>query len=115
MATEKSIAVRVTQQLGSLEISTRPMFGEFCVYHRGKVVGFICDNTLFVKITPAGAAFAGEIERGSPYPGAKPYFRITQAQLDDDEWLTALVDITTDALPEARRRVKRPRPSIERS
>jgi len=106
MATDRAFAELVTAQLGSLEITTCPMFGEYAIYCRGKVFGLICDNTLFVKITPAGERFAGRIGRGAPYPGAKPHFRVSKQRLADDAWLTTLVTITTDALPEPKPRRK---------
>lgn len=99
MATDKAFAARVAQQLGSLEITTRPMFGEYGIYCRDKIFGLLCDNTLFVKITAAGEVMAPGLDRGAPYPGARPYFRISDALLDDDEWLTEFVAVTTDALP----------------
>lgn len=108
MATEKAFAQHVTEQLASLEIDARPMFGEFGIYCRGKIFGLLCDNTLFVKITPVGELLAPDLERGAPYPGAKPYFRISPALLDDDEWLTEFVVRTTEALPEPK--PKRPKP-----
>ena len=110
MATDKAFAQRVVDQLPSLEISARPMFGEFGIYCRGKIFGLLCDNTLFVKITKPGELFAPDQDRGAPYPKASPYFRISDAQLDDDEWLTTLVSITFEALPEPK--PKRPKKSL---
>ena len=107
MPSDHAFAASVLARLDSLDVRVHPMFGEFVVYCGTKVVGLICDNTLFVKITDAGAAQAGRIGRGEPYPGARPHFRISRARLADDEWLTALVEITAQALPDPR--PKRPR------
>lgn len=109
MATEKAFAERVMQQLGSLEISARPMFGEYGIYCQDRIFGLLCDNTLFVKISAPGEAMAPDLERGAPYPGAKPYFRISDALLDDDEWLTEFFEATCAALPTPK--PKRPKAS----
>lgn len=37
----------------ALPITTRKMFGEYCVYWDGKPVAFVCDDQLFVKPTEA--------------------------------------------------------------
>lgn len=33
-------------------VHTKKMFGEFAVYVENKVVGFVCDDRLLLKITP---------------------------------------------------------------
>lgn len=40
----------------ALPITTRKMFGEYCVYWDGKPVAIVCDDQLFVKPTEAGRA-----------------------------------------------------------
>ena len=109
MATLKAFAQHVTEQLPSLEISARPMFGEYGIYCRDKIFGLLCDNTLFIKVTPAGETFAPQQERGAPYPGARPYLKISEAQLADDEWLTELVSITVEALPAPKPKTRKPK------
>jgi len=42
------------------------MFGEYGLYYRGKNFALVCDNTLFVKITEAGAAKAGRVSQARP-------------------------------------------------
>lgn len=56
--------------------ATRAMFGEYALYVDGKVVGFICDDALLVKILPASAPLAQRGKTGKPYPNAKDYYRI---------------------------------------
>jgi TfoX/Sxy family transcriptional regulator of competence genes len=79
------------------------MFGEYGLYLRGKFIGVICDNTLFIKVTGAGAEFAGRVARASPYPGAKDHLRISTAKLNDRDWLVALMEATWSALPDAKK------------
>jgi TfoX/Sxy family transcriptional regulator of competence genes len=80
------------------QIRQRKMFGEFAVYCDDKVVALICDDQLFVKPTPGGRAFIGDVVEAPPYPGAKPHFLIEDS-LDERGWLTELVRITARELP----------------
>ena len=82
-------------------VTFKRMFGEFGLYSRGKFFGSICDNRLFVKPTEAGRAFIGEPVEAPPYPGARPSFLIEDL-VDDREWLSELVRITTSELPAPR-------------
>jgi TfoX/Sxy family transcriptional regulator of competence genes len=59
MSTAKTFIESVLEKLQPLEITAKPMFGEYGPYHQGKNFALVCDNTLFVKITAAGAAIAG--------------------------------------------------------
>jgi TfoX/Sxy family transcriptional regulator of competence genes len=64
----------ILDQLSALPtVRARKMFGEYALYCEEKVVALVCDNQLFVKITPAGKKLVGErYEEGEAYPGAKP-------------------------------------------
>ncbi len=99
MATDKAFIEKVIEKLEPLEITAKPMFGEYGLYHAGKNFALVCDNTLFVKITAAGSAIAGRVSQASPYDGAKAAFRISSAKLNDRDWIIALVRMTSDALP----------------
>ena len=82
------------------DITYRKMFGEYAVYCNDKVIGLICDNQFFVKITAYAEALSPVLEQAPPYPGAKPYLVIDS--LDDREFLTNLVLKTFDALPDVK-------------
>jgi TfoX/Sxy family transcriptional regulator of competence genes len=99
MASDKKFIETVLEKLQPLEITARPMFGEYGLYFQGKNFALVCDNTLFVKITAAGTDIAGRVGQASPYDGAKPAFRISSAKLNDREWIISLVKATSDALP----------------
>jgi len=101
MATKQSTIDHILDQLGSPEsVSARKMFGEYALYCDGKVVGLVCDDTLFVKITDAGRAFVGDsYAEGYPYPGAKASMQIDGDGLENREWLRKLVRITAESLP----------------
>jgi hypothetical protein len=78
MASDASFVDYVCDQMRDAgSISSRKMFGEFALYCDGKVV-------------PVEAP---------PYPGAKPYFLITD-RVDDREWLGGLIAATALELPD---------------
>lgn len=101
MATKQSIVDYILDQLGSLKnVSARKMFGEYALYFDGKVVGLVCDDTLFVKITEAGKKFVGEhYQEGFAYPGAKASMEISGDLLEDCHWLCELILLTANELP----------------
>lgn len=83
---------------GAGQVSFKKMFGEYAIYCDGKVVALVCDNQLFVKPTAAGRSTIDSIVEAPPYPGAKPYFLISE-QLDDRDWLSNLIRLTANELP----------------
>jgi TfoX/Sxy family transcriptional regulator of competence genes len=99
MATEKKFIESVLEKLRPLEITAKPMFGEYGLYYQGKNFALVCDNTVFVKITAAGADVAGRVGRASHYDGAKAAYRISPAKLNDRDWIISLVTTTSEALP----------------
>ncbi len=87
----------VDQCSGAGEINVRKMMGEYCIYCNGILFGLICDNNLFIKVTDAGKALLKEIVLRPPYEGAKDYFYISD--VDDRDYLVALIKATLPALP----------------
>ncbi len=105
MATDAGYAKYVCDQLRAAGgIDARKMFGEYGLYRHGKIVALICDNQLFVKPTPAGEEVLGTPTYGPPYPGAKPFFNVSDL-LDDPEWLVRLIIATDDALPAPKKKL----------
>jgi len=90
------------------DASYRPMFGAFTLYAKGKVVGIVGDNQLFVKATEAGRSFIGDVVEAPPYPGANPAFLIEDG-IEDGEWLTQLIALTEEALPKPNPKRKKKR------
>ena len=88
------------------EITYRKMFGEYALYCDGKVMALICDDRLYIKPTEAGRAYITNLTEAPPYPGAKPYFLI-EDELEDSEWISSLVKITTAELPEPKPKKKK--------
>ncbi|MEI7621206.1 MAG: TfoX/Sxy family protein [Candidatus Moraniibacteriota bacterium] len=101
MATKQTTVDFILDQLASLSgVRARKMFGEYTLYCEGKVVGLICDDTLFVKITEAGKKFVGEhYQEGYAYKGAKVSMEISGDLLEDHRWLCELILITASELP----------------
>ena len=86
------------QCAGAGEIVTKKMFGGYGIYCNGKIFGLICDDALYIKPTEPGRTLLRTEEMRPPYPGAKDYFFI--ADVDDRDYLVALVRATCRALPE---------------
>lgn len=107
MATDAAFVEHVLGQLTAVpEVSARRMFGEYALYAGAKLVALACDNQLFVKATVAGRALLGTPVEAAPYPGAKACFLIDE-QLDDADFMTALIIATERELP--RPKPKKPR------
>lgn len=106
MATKQSTADFIADQVSEAgEIRTRKMFGEYALYCDQKTVGFICDDTLFIKPTKNGEKFLDLNFHGAPaYPGSKKYLKVPEDKWDDREWLTSFVKATADSLPLPKRK-----------
>lgn len=87
----------VLSEAGTL--SARKMFGEYGLYLNGTVVGFICDDTLFVKPTPGALALLPDAEKGPAYPGSKDYIVASDLLDDPDLCIRALRAVAADAPP----------------
>jgi len=86
-------------------VSARKMFGEYALYCDGKVVGLVCDDTLYVKITEEGKKFAGGYyKEGNAYKGAKTSMVVDEDRIDDREWLSELIKTTADHVPFPKRK-----------
>lgn len=103
--TPKTVDFICAQSGLAQRITARKMFGEYALYVDGKVAALVCDDTLFVKPTPMGAALLGAVDLQPPYPGAKPHFCITE-QLDDRELLQRVLLLTAEAMPTPKAKAK---------
>ena len=108
MATQKETIEFIIEKLRDPKrFAARAMFGEYALYADGKVVALVCDDQLYVKITPESAALEAVCEKGPPYPGARPHYIVTEEQLSQiDDLREILVDISA-ALPEKNKKAKR--------
>ncbi len=94
MATDKAFLNDLLE--GLWDVRVRPMMGEYVLYCREKVVGVLCDNQLFIKITNASQNLLSDAPVLPPYEGAKPYFLV---QSRDKQFLQELLFAVADELP----------------
>ncbi len=98
MASNLEYVEYVCDQISSAgSIAYKKMFGEYCIYCDGKVVGVICDNQFFVKKTVSGASLIPDCEEAAPYAGAKLHLLITN--VDNRELMAKFISATFNELP----------------
>lgn len=95
----------VDQCSGAGSIEARKMFGDYGIYCNGKIFGLICDNGLYIKPTEQGRQMLRAEDMRPPYDEAKPHFYIED--VDDHDYLSALVRVTCAALPEPKPKNKK--------
>lgn len=99
MATDRGTVDHILETLGEgRPVSARAMFGEYALYCDAKVVGLICDDSLFLKDRPVARTLIDDPEMGLPYHSAKPHI-VADSLLDDPEALRAMVWAIADDLP----------------
>jgi TfoX/Sxy family transcriptional regulator of competence genes len=112
LSTSKQTIEFIEDQLAPLDIRTKSMFGEYGIYCDGKVVGFICDDTLFIKPSGADDFVRRRTSLAPAYPGSKDYNSVPGDVLEDAEWLQTAIQAVADALPApVPKKPKSPRPS----
>ena len=103
MASNPSYLAYISDQLSALDgISHRAMMSEFILYIHGRIFGGIYDDRLLVKPTPAARRMMPNAPAELPYPGAKEMLLVEQ--VDDREFLCALVAAMADELPEPKKK-----------
>jgi TfoX/Sxy family transcriptional regulator of competence genes len=109
MASDGAFVQFVVDQMSDAgRIASRKMFGEYAIYCDDKVVALVCDDQLFVKPTPKGRVFMGDVVEAPPYPGAKQYF-LVEDRFEDREWLSELIRITAQEVPSSKPKKSKPR------
>lgn len=96
---QETVELIVHKMSGSGLITFKKMFGEYALYVNGKVIAFICDDTLFLKPTTEAKAFYPDSEDAPAYPGSKMYMLISEEKWEDSEFMSELAAISFDALP----------------
>lgn len=112
MGTSKEFISYVLESLNHLEgISARMMFGEYALYLYNRVIGFVCDDQVFVKILPGSIRVLGEdAPTGEAYPGSKPYFIVDD--IEDSDLMTRLFRAIYDEVPEPQpKKPRKPKPA----
>lgn len=98
MPSSQAFVDSIIAEIDYEDVSAKKMFGEYGLYSQGKMFGMICDNQLFIKATAAGLAFAGNIAKAAPYPGAKPALLIKD-EIKNTQWLAKLIELSLPELP----------------
>lgn len=107
MATTNEFIQFLLDQIESpKEITARKMFGEYGLFGDGKIFALVCNNKLYMKPTEVGRAFITDVVEAPPYEGAKSSFLI-EDKLEDRDWLSHLVRITLQELPEPKPKKKK--------
>lgn len=100
MSTRKETVEFIVYKLGHPgRFHARAMFGEYALYADSKVVALICDDTLFVKVTPESSSLEEVCEQGAPYDGAKLHYVVGEEELELVENLPKLLLDVAAGLP----------------
>lgn len=103
VATSKEYLHFILDQLSDLtEISYRCAFGEYMIYHRGKVAAYLCDNRLLVKPVSSAVRMMPQAHYEPPYEGAKDMLLVEN--VDDREFLSALFMAMYPELPNPKKK-----------
>ena len=81
------------------------MFGEYGLYCDDVFYAVVCDDQLYVKVTPQGEAAFPDLPKAPPYEGARD-----SVQVEDEETraqMTALGRLTCEALRLGPKRTRR--------
>ena len=93
----------VMDQLSALEdVGYRAMMGEYVLYCRGRIVGGVYDDRLLIKPTASARRLMPHAQPELPYEGAKEM--LLAENIDDREFLCALVDAVAGDLPAPKRK-----------
>lgn len=97
MATGKSYLEYIQDQCAGLELSFRPMMGEYILYFRDRIAGGLYDDRMLVKDVPAARALMPDAPLQAPYPGAKGMLLVEDT--DDRAFLSQLMEAMYPELP----------------
>ena len=87
MASSKEFRDYVLEQLAELNVTSRPIMGEYLLYKDGVYFGGVCDDRLLVKIVKENEGY--DMQQALPYEGAKTMYLVED--LDDREKLVRIV------------------------
>jgi TfoX/Sxy family transcriptional regulator of competence genes len=89
------------------------MFGEYGLYLDTKIVGLICDDTLYLKPTATAHPLLPGIQMAPPYPGAKPHM-VCNELLDEPDLAMEVIRAIAADVPEPKpKKPKVPKPKAK--
>jgi len=107
MATTKEFHDNIVDCLRRVgDVSTRKMMGEYCVYYKGKLVGDICDNCLFLKPTESVLRLMPDAERGYPYEGSRTLMVMVD-DVENTQLMAEVLEAMVQELPEPKKKKKK--------
>ena len=83
----------------SSDIVIKSMMGGYLVYFKGKLIGDICGDELFLKRTPTSDRLLAESELRYPYEGSKTLMHVFDS-FEDKALILELLDGMYAELPE---------------
>ena len=89
MPTTKEYKDFILEQLSILDVTCKPMMGEYLLYYNKTLFGGIYDDRLLVKIVDSNKKY--NMEEVIPYKNAKPMFLV-----DNVDNIEILEDIVLD-------------------
>lgn len=109
MATSKDFMNYVEGKLTHIPgIRSRAMFGEYAFYCQDVVVGLVCDETVFLKITDqTSQIFGNDVEKGPAYPGSKDFYIVTEAMLEDQSLMKKVIEACRDDVLASKKKKKK--------
>ena len=81
------------------DIAIKSMMGGYLIYFNGKLIGDICNNELFLKITPTSDRLLADSELRYPYEGSKTLMHVFD-KFEDTDLITELLEGMYAELPE---------------
>jgi TfoX/Sxy family transcriptional regulator of competence genes len=93
MPTSKNFIAYLEDCFGGIRgVRFRAMFGEYALYLDDVVVGLVCNQALFIKVTEKTSLLLKDrVGTGPPYSGAKDAFVLTESELEDDELIAQVM------------------------
>ena len=85
------------------DIVIKSMMGGYLVYFKGKLIGDICSDELFLKRTPTSDKLLADSELRYPYEGSKTLMHVFDS-FDDKVLILELLEGMYAELPEAKKR-----------
>ena len=81
MSSTKEYKDFILEQTRSLNVTSKPMMGEYLLYYQGILFGGLYDDRLLVKINDNNKKC--DMEEAIPYDGAKPMFLVKDVDNED--------------------------------
>jgi len=88
---KETIDYFLTQTVGAGNMRAKRMFGNYALYCENKVVALVCDDQLFVKITPIADDYLDKSHNAPPFPGAKDWKVVPEEKWEDKLWLADFI------------------------